>query len=139
MLDNLVGGGIGWGYSIAETLLKECWEESGIAAPLAAQAVRGRTLHVLQEIEQGTQAEQLFVFDLVLPADFSPANQDGEVADHRLARLDEVLAWISAGAMTVDASLATLDCLLRHGWLEASFCAGLEALCQPPEVRPAAA
>ena len=136
MLDNLVGGGIGWGYSVAETLVKECWEESGIAASLAAQAVRGRTLHVLQEIQEGTQAEQIIVFDLVLPAGFSPANQDGEVADHRLARIDEVAAVIAAGAMTVDASLATLDCLLRHGWVDAASCAGIDALFSAPRIHP---
>jgi hypothetical protein len=73
---------------------------------------------------------------LLLPADFSPANQDGEVAEHRLASLDEVLGSIAAGAMTVDASLATLDCLLRHGWLDAAACAGIDGLFHAPLVDP---
>jgi 8-oxo-dGTP pyrophosphatase MutT (NUDIX family) len=72
MLDNLVGGGIGWGLSIGDTLVKECYEESGIDETLARTAVAGRVVHVLQEIDEGTQAEQLFVHDLLLPDDFPP-------------------------------------------------------------------
>ncbi|KGT01146.1 NUDIX domain protein [Burkholderia pseudomallei] len=38
MLDNVVAGGIGWGLGIEDTIAKECWEEAGIAAELAARA-----------------------------------------------------------------------------------------------------
>ncbi|RFU47074.1 DUF4743 domain-containing protein [Paraburkholderia sp. DHOC27] len=131
MLDNVVAGGIGWGFGIEETIVKECWEEAGIPEPIAASATRGRTFLVLQSLPEGTQAEQLFVYDLALPADFAPRNQDGEVGEHRLARIDEVARWIEEGALTVDASLATLDCLLRRNWIDAEACAGIEALFLP--------
>jgi isopentenyldiphosphate isomerase len=132
MLDNVVAGGIGWGFGIEATIVKECWEEAGIPENIAARAVAGRTAHVLQSLPEGTQAEQIFIYDLALPADFAPRNQDGEVGEHRLARIDEVARWIEEGAMTVDASLATLDCLLRHRWLDDEACAGIEALFAPP-------
>lgn len=137
MLDNVVAGGIGWGFSIEETIVKECWEEAGIEAGLAARAERGRTVHVLQSLPEGTQAEQVFVYDLTLPADFAPRNQDGEVGEHRLARIDEVARWIEGGQMTVDASLATLDCMLRHRWLDEQACAGIESLFAAPSPMPA--
>jgi 8-oxo-dGTP pyrophosphatase MutT (NUDIX family) len=132
MLDNVVAGGIGWGFGIAETIVKECWEEAGIPEEIASKAVAGRTAHVLQSIPEGTQAEQIFIYDLLLPEDFVPHNQDGEVGEHRLARIDEVARWIDDGAMTVDASLATLDCLLRHQWIDEEACAGIDALFAPP-------
>ena len=132
MLDNVVAGGIGWGYSVAETIAKECWEEAGISQAVAARAVAGRTVHVLQSLPEGTQAEQVFVYDLPLDPDFTPHNQDGEVSEHRLARVDEVARWIEDGAMTVDASLASLDCLLRHRWIDESACTGIESLFAPP-------
>ncbi|MGV2291103.1 DUF4743 domain-containing protein [Trinickia sp. YCB016] len=132
MLDNVVAGGIGWGFGIAETIVKECWEEAGIPEEIAAKALAGRTAHVLQSIPEGTQAEQIFIYDLPLPEDFVPHNQDGEVGEHRLARIDEVAQWIDDGAMTVDASLATLDCLLRHQWIDEEACAGIEALFVAP-------
>jgi isopentenyldiphosphate isomerase len=132
MLDNVVAGGIGWGFGIEATIIKECWEEAGIPEEIAARAVAGRTAHVLQSIPEGTQAEQIFIYDLALPVDFAPRNQDGEVGEHRLARIDEVARWIEEGAMTVDASLATLDCLLRRRWIDEEACAGIEALFVPP-------
>lgn len=132
MLDNVVAGGIGWGFGIEATVIKECWEEAGIPEEIAARAVAGRTAHVLQSLPEGTQAEQIFICDLALPADFAPRNQDGEVDEHRLARIDEVACWIEEGAMTVDASLATLDCLLRRRWIDEDACAGIDALFAPP-------
>jgi 8-oxo-dGTP pyrophosphatase MutT (NUDIX family) len=132
MLDNVVAGGIGWGFGIDETIVKECWEEAGIPAEIAACAVAGRVAHVLQSLPEGTQAEQIFIYDLALPADFAPRNQDGEVGEHRLARIDEVVRWIGEGALTVDASLATLDFLLRRRWIEEDACAGIDALFAPP-------
>jgi 8-oxo-dGTP pyrophosphatase MutT (NUDIX family) len=132
MLDNVVAGGIGWGIGIDETLAKECWEEAGMSAELASKATRGRTAHVLQSLPEGTQAEQIFIFDVTLPVDFSPRNQDGEVGEHRLARIDEVAGWIEEGALTVDASLATLDCLLRRRWIDEAACEGIETLFSPP-------
>ncbi|MEM5425567.1 MULTISPECIES: NUDIX hydrolase [Paraburkholderia] len=132
MLDNVVAGGIGWGFGIEATLVKECWEEAGIAEELAREARAGRTVHVLQSLPEGTQAEQIFIYDLVLPADFVPHNQDGEVGEHRLARIDEAARWIEEGAMTVDASLATLDCLLRRRWIDEDACEGIAAIFEPP-------
>lgn len=132
MLDNVVAGGIGWGFGVEETIVKECWEEAGIPEEIAARAVAGRTAHVLQSLPEGTQAEQIFIYDLALPADFAPRNQDGEVGEHRLARIDEVARWIEEGAMTVDASLATLDCLLRRSWIDADACPGIGMLFAPP-------
>jgi 8-oxo-dGTP pyrophosphatase MutT (NUDIX family) len=134
MLDNVVAGGIAWGLSIEETIAKECWEEAGIEAALAANAQQGRTVHVLQSLPDGTQAEQIFIYDLTLPEDFAPRNQDGEVGEHRLARIDEVARWIEDGEMTVDASLATLDCMLRRGWIDEEACVGIEALFAAPFV-----
>jgi isopentenyldiphosphate isomerase len=132
MLDNVVAGGIGWGFSVETTIVKECWEEAGIPEEIAVRAVAGRTAYVLQSLPEGTQAEQIFIYDLALPADFAPRNQDGEVGEHRLARIDEVARWIEEGAMTVDASLATLDCLLRRRWIDEEACQGIEALFTPP-------
>ncbi|WP_345812805.1 DUF4743 domain-containing protein [Paraburkholderia sp. PREW-6R] len=132
MLDNVVAGGIGWGFGIEATIIKECWEEAGIPEDIAARAVAGRTAHVLQSLPEGTQAEQIFIYDLTLPADFAPRNQDGEVGEHRLARIGEVARWIEEGAMTVDASLATLDCMLRRRWIDEEACEGIDALFAPP-------
>ena len=79
------------------------------------------------------QAEQLFVYDLELPAGFKPANQDGEVSEHRLVSVSEALRLIAGEALTVDASLVTLDWLLRSGRASSAApeVAGFEALLRP--------
>jgi len=119
LLDNLVGGGIAAGQSVAETVIKEAREEAGIAASAAALAHPAGAVHIHREQPDGLQRETIFVHDLWLPADFVPAGQDGEVVDHRLVTLAEAARLIGhedgPDVVTADAGLVILDCLLRHG------------------------
>ena len=119
MLDNLVGGGIAAGQSVASTVVKEAWEEAGIVAAAAALAQPAGAIHVCREQPDGLQRETIFVHDLWLPPDFVPAGQDGEVVAHRLMPLSDVGPLIAndegPDVVTADAALVMLDCLLRHG------------------------
>ena len=108
LLDNLVGGGVTAGLSLEQALVKEAWEEAGIPAELARRATRGGTLHVVREVPEGVQSEQLHVFNLLLPEAFEPRNQDGEVQEFRLASFAEVRA---CEEMTHEAKLVALDYL----------------------------
>ncbi len=121
MLDNLVGGGIAAGMGILDTLVKEAWEEAGVPPVLARAARATGSLSILREVPDGIQRETIYVHDLWLPAGFTPANQDGEACEHRcldLRAIASLLAESSAPrAMTVDASLVALDCLVREGVL----------------------
>lgn len=120
MLDNLVGGGIASGSSVAETLLKECWEEAGIIRELAMQARAVGSADIHRDHARGLQAETVFMHDLLLPAAFVPANQDGEAVEHRLCGMDEAFELIAEpDTVTLDASLVALDCILRLGALDA--------------------
>ena len=136
MLDNLVGGGIAHGEPPEVTLLREAWEEAGIEAGLARHARRVSELYVERVVPDGLQRETLFAYDLPLPASFVPANQDGEAVEHRCVDFEEAARLIAldqgADVVTVDASLVTLDCLLRHGAipLDAPQRRALEALCR---------
>jgi 8-oxo-dGTP pyrophosphatase MutT (NUDIX family) len=117
LLDNLIGGGVPHGQTPFEALVREGWEEAGLAPHVVAAAVPGRVVHLYRDIPEGLQHEHLHVFDLPLPAGTVPRNQDGEVAELWLASIDEALALAGGSEMTVDASLATLDFALRHGLL----------------------
>lgn len=120
LLDNLIGGGVPHGQTPFEALLREGWEEAGLAPDVVARATPGRVVHLYRDIPEGLQHEQLHVFDLPLPADAVPCNQDGEVAELWLAPIGEALAWAAGTEMTVDASLATLDFALRRGLIDAA-------------------
>ena len=96
MLDNLVGGGIAAGESVRAAVVRECAEEAGIAAPLAANAAHMGTFTVRREGVDGLQWETIFVHDLWLPAGFVPANQDGEVVAHRKVTLADAARLLAA-------------------------------------------
>ena len=135
MLDNLVGGGIAAGETVRAAVQRECWEEAGIPAALAAQSAVTGTLTLRREGAGGLQWETIFVHDLWLPAEFVPANQDGEVAAHRRVAFAEAARLLAASGgpdeVTVDASLVALDALLRRAGTElfGDYATALRALC----------
>lgn len=118
MYDNLMGGGVGRGIGIEQTLVKEAWEEAGIPTALARRAVPTGTLFVQREVPDGLHVESLHMFDLELPVDFQPVNQDGEVAEFRCLSFGDVVAELAGDApYTVDAGLVAIACLKRRGVL----------------------
>ena len=106
LLDNLVGGGMTAGLSQMEVLVKEAWEEAGIDAALARRATPGGTARILRDVPEGVQSEIVHVYDLELPASFTPRNQDGEVSEFMLVPLEEVL---QEQQLTLEARLAVQD------------------------------
>jgi 8-oxo-dGTP pyrophosphatase MutT (NUDIX family) len=141
LLDNLVGGGIAAGSSIAATVVKEAWEEAGIAADLAKTAAAMGAVHVCRLQPDGVQRETVFVHDLWLPADFTPQCRDGEaVAHHRvdLVTAARLIARASGtDVVTADASLVVLDWLMREGAIPRASpdFAALDALRHPDSAR----
>ena len=117
-LDNLIGGGVPAGQSPREAVVREGWEEAGLAPPQMAGLVTGGLIDLECDIPEGRQHERLHVFDLRLPVDVVPRNLDGEVAEHRLMPVAEALARAAAGELTTDAALATLDFAVRHRLIE---------------------
>ncbi len=121
MLDNLVGGGIAAGATVAKTLVKEAWEEAGVPAELAALARPVGAVQLWRE----------------LPENFVPANQDGEAVGHRRVRIADAARLIAVvegpDKVTADASLVVLDYLMRHGAIDSTspVCDKLKALLHP--------
>jgi len=136
-LDNLVGGGVAAGATVAQTLIKEAWEEAGIPGELAAQARPVGAVQLWREQPDGLHNETIFVHDLWLPSDFVPVNQDGEAVEHRLVTMGEAARLIAVAdgpdEVTADASLVVLDYLLRHRAIDSAspVCDKLKALLHP--------
>ena len=113
-LDNLIGGGVPWGQTPWETLVREGFEEAGLSPAQMARATPGRAIELDRDVPEGRQFERLQVFDLELQEGECPVNQDGEVAELHLWPLRDVCTWGATDEMTVDAALVTLDFLLRR-------------------------
>jgi 8-oxo-dGTP pyrophosphatase MutT (NUDIX family) len=113
-LDNLIGGGVPWGQTPWETLVREGFEEAGLSPAQMARATPGRVIELDRDVPEGRQFERLQVFDLELQEGECPVNQDGEVAEVGLWSIHHTCAAASTDEMTVDAALVTLDFLLRR-------------------------
>jgi hypothetical protein len=116
MLDLVVGGGLPHGISIHDNLLKECAEEAGIPQAIARRAKPVSLLTLMIEAPEGLRVGVQFNFDLELPADFVPRNEDGEVAEFQLWKLDQLERNLrEADDFMYDVALANLDLLIRLG------------------------
>jgi 8-oxo-dGTP pyrophosphatase MutT (NUDIX family) len=117
-LDNLVAGGIGNGHGLEETLLKEGEEEASLPRGLASRAVPAGAVSYRMENDLGIRDDVLFVFDLEVPADFVPKNQDGEIVRFELMPASAVLDRVrTSDDFKFNVNLVILDFALRHGVL----------------------
>ena len=112
--DNLVGGGVPHGQGPFETLVREGWEEAGLAPAVMQRAAPGRVIRLQRDIPEGLQCEWIHAYDLCLQPGEQPVNQDGEVHAFTLQAVDDALAVAAGHTMTADAALVTLDFALRH-------------------------
>lgn len=115
-LDNLVAGGIGNGYGVAATLIKEGEEEAAIPSGLTRRAVPVGAVSYRMETALGIRDDVLFVYDLEMPAGFVPQNSDGEIVRFELMPAQSVVERVRAtDDFKFNVNLVILDFALRHG------------------------
>jgi 8-oxo-dGTP pyrophosphatase MutT (NUDIX family) len=117
-LDNMVAGGLPQHIGLHENLVKECAEEAGIPATLAAQAMPVGVVTYNRVADRGFRRDVLYCYDLEVPPEFEPRNTDGEVESFMLLPLDEVARLVSeTDEFKLNCNLVVIDFLIRHGWL----------------------
>lgn len=118
-LDNFCGGGLPVGMTVQDNLVKELWEETGIPGGLAKTAVAsGLVFHCSDLGEAGLGFEANYSFDLKLPPDFIPKNQDGEVAEFQIHSPVSLMGCISSLDDIVPSSRQEFtEFLIRHGFI----------------------
>lgn len=117
-LDNLVGGGVASGESIVQAMLREGEEEAGLSAGLLQDIPCCSCRLSVRNVSRGLHRENLHIFDVVLPQELVPENQDGEVAEFMLMDSRELAQAMAEGHLMNDSFLATLDIFLRRGLLD---------------------
>jgi isopentenyldiphosphate isomerase len=114
--DNTVAGGLPWGISLRDNLRKECYEEAGIPADLADQAVPVSAVSYCYASPAGLKPDVMYCYDLELPIDFIPQAQDGEVAKFELWPIAQVIATVRDSVdFKPNCNLVIIDFLIRHG------------------------
>ena len=115
-LDNMVAGGLPVGLTIEENLIKEAAEEASVPEELARAATPAGIISYMFNTDSGIRRDMMFVYDLKLPDDFEPVNDDGEVSGF--------VRWPARQALRVveetdefkfNVNLVIIDFAIRHG------------------------
>jgi 8-oxo-dGTP pyrophosphatase MutT (NUDIX family) len=115
-LDHLVAGGHPHGISLADNLVKEAKEEANIPEALARRAVPVGAVSYRLRNEEGLRNDILFLYDLEVPADFTPQNTDGEVEEFFLWPVEKVMQVLrDSDEFKFNVALVLVDFLIRHG------------------------
>ena len=115
MLDNLAAGGVAAGESLRRCAIRELWEEAGIRGALARSVdLQDTTIRSLREVLYGLHDEQIIVADLLLPDEFRPHNNDGEVQEFLCLGPERVQAALARGEFTIEAALTLREFLARQ-------------------------
>jgi hypothetical protein len=115
-LDNLCAGGISYGHGVRDTLIKEADEEASIPSQLAERAQPVSAITYCCERDGGLRPDILFVYDVELPADFTPRPNDGESAGFELWPIEQVMETVRGSFdFKFNCNLVIIDYLIRQG------------------------
>uniref|UniRef100_A0A0E0LZS3 Nudix hydrolase domain-containing protein n=1 Tax=Oryza punctata TaxID=4537 RepID=A0A0E0LZS3_ORYPU len=120
MLDHLVAGGLPYGISCEDNVIKECEEEAGIPRSISSNATSVGAISYMDIEGFRYKRDVLFCYDLKLPPDFVPNNEDGEVDSFRLIPVPHAANIIRrTHFFKPNCNLVIIDFLFRHGlpWL----------------------
>jgi len=110
MLDNVTAGGLPAGESPRDCALRELHEEAGATNHHVAQLTSAGTIRTARQDTGGWHEETLLVYNWTCPEGWTPANQDGEVAEFICLSAHDAVKRITAGDFTLDAVAS-----LAHG------------------------
>ena len=119
-LDNTVAGGQPAGIGLHDNLVKECGEEASIPPELARQAKAVGYVSYWNQSGAQLKPDIMSCFDLELPADFTPAANDGEVHAFELWPARRVFETVrDTTEFKYNCNLVLIDFFVRHGMLSA--------------------
>ena len=125
MLDNTVAGGISSGETPFTSLIREAAEEASMPDKLVRERAKPCgtvTYFTIRDERAGgetglLQPEVQYLYDIELPADFTPKPSDDEVQDFGLWDVEEIKDAMAAGEFKPNCALVMMDFFVRHGIL----------------------
>ncbi len=115
MWDTLVGGLASAQECLTVSLLRECQEEAGLCATELCDL---SSMHCItrmhRPLQEGFQAENVWVNDCILPSTCTPSNQDGEVSDIACISVEQYWEMAQAKQFTLEAEIVILYCILQR-------------------------
>lgn len=118
LLDHMVAGGLGHGLSPSDNVVKECAEEANVPESLASRAQPAGVVSYTAVVNEGVKRDVLFCYDLEVPCDFTPTNNDGEVEEFMRWPLHRVAETVRTSQdYKPNCCIVIIDFLIRHGYL----------------------
>lgn len=129
MLDNIIAGGIGSGYGVHDTVLKESMEEANLSEDIIRPNIKPTGVISYFHFMPGQHAKRFcdessfivgeveYIYDLKLPDDVIPSPNDGEVDSFNLLSLQETIDALVKKEFKPNCGLIMVDFLLRHGYI----------------------
>ena len=119
-LDNVVAGGQPSNLTVAENVIKECNEEASIPKDLAQKAYPTGFISYLMETEGNLRRHVMYVYDLIMPFNFTPRPNDGEVEAFSLMKIEKIIKIVDSSPDTFkfNCNLVIIDFLIRHGLIQ---------------------
>lgn len=115
-LDHIVAGGLPYGISLTENLLKECHEEAYMEADIAKTAHAVGFITYKHEYQRGGKRDIIYCYDIALPESFTPRCNDGEVEEFYLMPVEEVMHIVQTShEFKSNCNLVLIDFFIRHG------------------------
>ncbi len=107
--DTCAGGLAAGTESLLVSLEREVQEEAGLDLQQLQQRghsiVRLPSIQTQRKIPEGALVEELLCWEITLPANETPVNQDGEVEKFELWPIQKIIEGIANGLFTVEAAL----------------------------------
>ena len=107
-LDTTAGGGIAAGETPHMAMVRESFEEAGVPSSLTQNLTENGQVFSLRPVHRGLHREILYLYDLRLPENFTPHNQDGEVAEFILMNDNEIAQAVIDEQFMEDSALTLL-------------------------------
>lgn len=126
MLDNTIGGGIGYPYGVFETVVKESYEEAGFDKSFIIKNTKaaGTVSYIFCDLETEydqsiglVQPEVQYIYDLVCDETVAPKPIDNEAESFHLMTFKQVWENVVNGQFKPNCALIIIDFLIRHGYI----------------------
>ena len=118
-LDNMVAGGLPYGKTAQQNLIKECAEEAGMSDSLTHQAKAVSVITYNAETKKGFRPDVIYCYDILLDEDFIPVRTDDEVECFYRWPIEKIIDIVkNTDDFKLNCNLVIIDFLIRWGYIE---------------------